>query len=89
MTPTELKSSSVMIMPWITPLTEPAPTPSNTPSQGLVTPVITAMQPASPTIPATERSNSRTSMDSPSPSATRPKVANSCMTLKIVPKLKK
>ena len=40
-------------------------------------------------MPATDRSNSRTSIDRPSPSATRPSVANSCMTLKIVPTLKK
>ena len=89
MTPTELRLSLVMMMPWITPLSRPAPTPSSRPSQGLVAPVITAMQPASPTIPATERSNSRIRIDRPSPSATRPKVANSCMTLKIVPTLKK
>ena len=89
MTPTELRPSRVMIRPCTTPLTTPAPTPSSTPSQGFSTPVITAMQPARPTMPATERSNSRTSIDRPSPSATRPSVANSCMTLKIVPTLKK
>ena len=40
-------------------------------------------------MPATDRSNSRTSIDRPSPSATSPTVANSCMTLKTVPMLKK
>ena len=40
-------------------------------------------------MPATDRSNSRTSIESPRPSATRPSVANSCMTLKMVPTLKK
>ena len=48
-------------------------------------PVITAIQPAIPTIPATDRSNSRIIIDSPRPSATSPSVANSCITLKIVP----
>ena len=40
-------------------------------------------------MPATDRSNSRTSIDRPSPSATRPNVANNCMTLNTVPMLKK
>ncbi len=73
----------------MTPLTTPAPTPSTTPSHGFSTPVITAMQPARPTMPATDRSNSRIRIDRPSPSATRPTVANNCITLKIVPTLKK
>ena len=40
-------------------------------------------------MPATERSNSRIRIESPRPSATRLNVANSCMTLKTVPTLKK
>ena len=78
-----------MIRPCSAPLTTPAPTPSTTPSQGLSTPVITAMQPARPTMPATDRSNSRTSIDRPRPSATSPNVANNCITLNTVPRLKK
>ena len=73
----------------LAPLNTPTPTPRSNPSQGLETPVITAMQPASPTMPATDRSNSRTRMERPRPNATRPKVANNCITLKTVPMLKK
>ena len=40
-------------------------------------------------MPATERSNSRTSMDRPSPSATRPIVAKQLHDAEIVPTLKK
>ena len=47
------------------------------------------IQPASPTMPGTDRSNSRTSSDKPSPSATNPSVAKSCITLNTVPMLKK
>ncbi len=40
-------------------------------------------------MPDTDRSNSRISIDNPRPSATSPSVANNCITLKIVPTLKK